>query len=148
MDDLRARALELLATAPVALVTTLDAEGRPNTRAMFNLRNRAQFPAIAARFDGGFTTVLTTNTASPKMAEIARNPAATLYYCRPEDWHGLMLGGDLEVVRDPEMRQKVWMPEWTRYYPGGWNDPDHTVLLLRPTRIKVYDRLRHAEFTE
>jgi general stress protein 26 len=146
MADLRPLALDLLATADIALVTTLDADRRPNTRAMFNLRNRAQFPDIAARIGGAaFTTFFTTNTASPKIAEIGRNPAVSVYYCRPGEWSGLMLGGDMEIVTGPE-RDRIWMPDWVRYYPAGKDDPDHTVLRLVPTTVKLYHQLQHARF--
>lgn len=141
MDDLRPLALDLLETAPVALVTTIDRNGHPNSRAMFNLRNRAQFPGLAALADG-FTVHLTTNTSSPKLTEMAANPEITLYYCLPEQWRGLMLGGIAEIVTEP----RVWLDDWVRYYPGGRDDPDHTVLRVRPSRIKYYHQLRHARF--
>lgn len=147
MTDLRSEALDLLDTADMALVTTLDLEGRPNTRAMFNLRNRRAFPDLAARFDPGtFTTVFTTNTSSSKLAELARDPEVSVYYCLPDQFRGLMLGGRMEAVTDPELRRSIWQPGWTLYYPGGWQDPDHTVLRLIPDRIKYYHQLRHARF--
>lgn len=142
MDDLRPFALDLLESAPVALVTTIDTEGLPNTRAMFNLRNRAMFPSLSWLADGSFTTYLTTNTASPKLAELAANPAISIYYCLPEQWRGLMLGGTAEIVQDP----RIWVDDWVRYYPGGRDDSDHTVLRLRPSRVKYYHQMRHASF--
>lgn len=149
MDDLRPHALDLLARAPVALVTTIDGDGLPNSRAMFNLRNAEQFPDIAARIGGAaFTTYFTTNTSSPKVAEIDANPEVSAYYCLPGDWCGLMLGGRMEVVTARALREAVWMPGWTLYYPGGVDDPDHTVLVLQPTRIKYYHQLRHARFDD
>lgn len=149
MDDLRPQALDLLACAPVALVTTIAGDGFPNSRAMFNLRNREQFPDIAARIGAsGFTTYFTTNTSSPKVAEIAANPVVSAYYCLPGDWRGLMLGGRMEVVTAQAERAAIWMPGWTLYYPGGPDDPDHTVLVLRPTLIKYYHQLRHVRFDD
>lgn len=147
MTDLRAEALDLLERAEIALVTTIDAEGRPNTRAMFNLRNRQMFPDIGGKLSGpSFETCFTTNTASPKLAEISRNPMVSAYYCLPGEWRGLMLGGDMEILAAGARRDDIWMPEWVRYYPAGRDDPDHTVLALRPTRVKYYHQMQHAVF--
>lgn len=144
MDELRPLAQDLLESAPVALVTTIDGDGMPNSRAMFNLRHRTMFPGLLAR--DGFTTFLTTNTSSPKLAELAIHPGISLYYCLPEEWRGLMLGGIAEIVDDAAIKRRIWRADWLRYYPGGWDDPDHTLLRLRPTRIKYYHQMRHASF--
>ena len=49
MNDAEARRLsiDLLETAETAIVTSIDAEGFPQTRAMFNLRRKEQFPGLA-----------------------------------------------------------------------------------------------------
>lgn len=136
-------AQDLLATAEVAYVTTLSGAGRPQTRAMFNLRNAQRFPGLGAGL-AGFETVFTTNTASPKMREIAANPALAAYYCRPGEFRGLMLGGDVEVVDDPAVKARLWQDGWEMYYPEGPSDPDYAVLRLRPSLVKYYSRLRTA----
>ena len=30
----------------------------------------------------------------------------------------------------------MWHEEWTKYYPSGYNDPDHTALQMHPTTIE------------
>ncbi|MBF0333718.1 MAG: pyridoxamine 5'-phosphate oxidase family protein [Alphaproteobacteria bacterium] len=132
-------AQDLLATAEAAFVTTIDRAGRPRTRAMFNLRNVERFPGPVPP---GFETWFTTNTASPKMREIAANPAIAAYYCRPDAFRGLMLGGDVEVVDDPAIKARLWRDGWEMYYPEGPTDPDYAVLRLRPSLVTYYSRLR------
>jgi general stress protein 26 len=39
-----------------------------------------------------------------------------------------MLGGTLEIVADDAIKQAIWHDGWERYYPSGYDDPDHTVL--------------------
>ena len=57
--------LDLMATAEAAYVTTIDPDGFPQTRAMFNLRRKEQFPGLAALFkdhQDDFLVYFTTNT--------------------------------------------------------------------------------------
>jgi general stress protein 26 len=44
-----------------------------------------------------------------------------------------MFGGDIEIVEDPEFKKALWHDGWERYYPSGYDDPDHTVLRIIPT---------------
>lgn len=141
-----ALAADLLARAEAAIVTTL-ANGRPQTRAMFNLRRREQFPGLVpffAEHGNGYAIYLTTNTSSPKVAEVRANPAASIYFAMPQEFLGLMLGGDLEIVTDHALREALWQPGWDRYYPQGPHDPDHTLLRLQPTEAKLYHQLQFA----
>lgn len=129
-------ALNLMETADAALLATVDGEGCPQTRAMLNLRNRKQYPKLARVFAGhedDFLVYLTTNTSSAKVPQIRAHPAVALYYCTPAEFHGLMLGGKAEIVDDPQVRESLWQDGWEMYYPGGPNDPDHTVLRVLPS---------------
>jgi general stress protein 26 len=146
-SELNQHALDLLDRAEAAYVTTLDARGRPQTRAMFNLRNRAQFPGLIDFYSARgarFTTYFTTNTSSSKMAELVHNPAVSVYYCNPGEFSGLMLGGDMEIVKDSAIKHALWQPGWETYYRGGPEDPDHSVLRLVPSEAKFYYKLTSA----
>jgi pyridoxamine 5'-phosphate oxidase len=151
MDENQARryALELMAFSEAAYLATVDGDGRPHIRAMLNLRTRAQYPKLAALFSEHANDLLvyfTTNTSSPKVAQIRANPAVAAYYCEPAKFHGLMLAGDIEIVDDPRVREALWQDGWERFYPGGPNDPDHTVLELRPTVARGWHGEDKVEF--
>jgi general stress protein 26 len=106
---------------------------------MLNLRNKKQFGALAKLFEGhtaDFITYLTTNTSSPKMSQISANPKVSVYFCNPGKFHGLMLGGNVEVVTDRELRKEMWQEGWKMYYPGGVDDPEYTILRLLPAFAK------------
>ena len=138
MNESQARrfALELMALSEAAYLATVDGDGRPHIRAMLNLRNRIQYPKLAALFSEHVDDLLvyfTTNMSSPKVAQVRANPAVAVYYCEPAKFHGLMLRGDVEIVDDPKVREALWQEGWENYYPGGPNDPDHAVLTLRPS---------------
>ena len=52
MNDDKEMVLSLLEIAKAAIVTTIDSEGYPQTRAMFNLRNKEQWHAWFFKNDG------------------------------------------------------------------------------------------------
>ncbi len=148
-DEMKRVSLELIEMAPVAYVTTIGPGGYPYTRAMFNLRNRERFPGQAhlfAEHRDDLLVYFSTNTSSQKLGQIRADPRVSVYYCNPDQIHGLMLSGDIEVVDDSALRHAIWNEGWERYYPSGPDDPDHTVLCLRPRRAIGWYKGARFEF--
>jgi general stress protein 26 len=151
VDEQKARrlSLDLMTIAEAAFLTTINGEGFPQTRAMLNLRNTGSFPKLSGLFDqhrDDFLIYFTTNTSSSKVEQIKRNPKVSVYYCKPDDWRGLMLGGTIEIVTDPGLRETLWQEGWERYYPGGIDDPDYAILCLCPRLGRYYHSLDVAQF--
>jgi pyridoxamine 5'-phosphate oxidase len=137
--EIKEMCLNLLENGWPAYVTTVDREGFPQTRAMFNLRNKERFPILKSFFEqlqDDFTLIFTTNTSSTKIKDIESNRAVSVYYCDPETWRGVMFSGLIEIVTDMTIKKSIWHPEWSRYYLSGYDDPDHSVLRLNPTMAK------------
>ena len=148
-QDAKRLSFGLLESAEAAYATTIDPDGFPQTRAMFNLRRKEQFPGLASLFkdhQDDFLVYFTTNTSSPKIDHIKKNPKVSIYYCKPGEFRGLMLSGEMETVTDRAEKEKVWQKGWEMYYPGGVHDPDHTVLRLRPMKAKYYHQLNSFHF--
>ncbi len=138
-QEIKKMCLNLLNTGWPAYLTTIDDEGFPQTRAMFNLRNKERFPKLIPIFDehsSDFMILFSTNTSSTKITDIRRNSAVSVYYCNPEKWHGVMFGGNIEIVQDSRLKKSIWHEGWERYYPEGYDDPDHTLLKLIPTNAR------------
>jgi general stress protein 26 len=151
MDELRARklSLDLISNAPAVYFSTIDARGYPQTRALLNLRNPGQFPNLVDIFsdhDGDLLAYFSTNTSSSKSSQLRSNPRVAVYYCLPEQWRGLMLGGEVEFIDDIELKKKVYQEGWEQYFPEGPSDPDFTLLRLRPTVAKYYQSLDTCDF--
>ncbi|NOY07645.1 MAG: pyridoxamine 5'-phosphate oxidase family protein [Spirochaetes bacterium] len=151
MDETEAKQLsiELMEIAEAALLTTIDGNGFPYTRGMLNLRRTEQFPGLIEMFKehrSDFLVYFTTNTSSVKMDQIRGNPGVSVYYCKPDEWRGLMLGGIIEVVTDPGVKETIWQKGWELYYPGGANDPDYTILRLLPRFARYYHQLNFTQF--
>jgi general stress protein 26 len=128
----------LLKTAWPAYLTTIDVNGYPQTRAMFNLRNKKWFPKLIPFFEkmDDFTIIFSTNTSSTKINDIKTNTAVSAYYCDPESWKGVMFGGNIEIIDDLAIKKDLWHDDWNKYYSKGYDDPDHTVLRINPTIAK------------
>lgn len=138
------RTLNLLAEAPAAYLTTIDHDGWPQTRAMLNLRNKTKYSALTPIFSCHSEDLLlyfTTNTSSAKIAQIKQNQKASVYYCNPSGWQGLMLGGEITIISDTWIKRDLWQEEWTMYYPGGREDPDYAIISLTPKVAKYYESL-------
>ena len=147
--EARAASLELMGRSDMVYVTTIDEDGLPQTRVMFNLRNQKAFPGLMGLFEGhdeDFLVYLGTNTSSEKMAQIRENPAMCLCYSDHDEYRSLMLSGHVEVVMDPDLKKRLWQDGWEIYYPKGPTDPDYTVLRLRPVKAKGWHKNRPFEF--
>jgi general stress protein 26 len=143
-DEQRSYCLDVIRLSPACYLATVNGAGAPEIRAMLNLRNESLYPSLQKFFagqEGEFTVFLGTNTSSEKTRQIRANPNASLYYCLPDKWRGVMLAGRLEIIDDRSVKQALWIPSWTMYYPQGPFDPDYTVLRLRPARVKAYGNL-------
>ena len=143
--ELRATCIELMATADVVYLTTLESDGYPRIRAMLNLRNRSQYPNHVHLYEGhdeDFMVYISTNTSSRKRKDIESSPRIGLYYCRPAEFFGMSLVGDVEIVEDAAIKEAVWADGWERYYPttGQPDDPDYTLLRLYPKDARGWNR--------
>ena len=134
----------LMETSKAVYLTTIDSGGFPITRAMFNLRNREQFPEFIEFFskeENEFAIYIGTNTSSSKYLHIKENPKIAVYFCDPDEFKGIMFGGKIDIVEDLEIKQKIWLEWWTKYYPGGVEDTDYNLLRLAPKNARFYHKL-------
>jgi len=137
--SLKQQCLQLIETLPVCHLTTIDSEGFPHTTAMNNLRNKHLYPNLAELYqdqDNDFVIYLSTSQQSDKMARMLANPKVSAYFCQADQFHGLMLGGEIEVIADQNLKNRIWQEGWTMYYPNGLEGPEYGIMRLVPTRAK------------
>ena len=147
VNQVKRESLKLMEESKAAYLTTIDLNGAPITRAMLNLRNKEQFPEFSSFFkkkENKFLIYISTNTSSSKITHIEQNPTINVYFCDPDDFKGVMLGGKAEVVADKKLKHEIWRDWWTRYYPEGVDDPDYTLLRLNPKNLRYYYRLNQV----
>lgn len=125
-----------------AYLTTLNLQGEPETRAMLNLYNREMYPALRSVLSfPPYEIYFTTNTSSEKVLQIEKNDKSCVYFVLENDWHGIMLNGEIELVCSEEVKKKLWQDEWVRYYPGetGYQNEDYSVLKLTARFLKGWN---------
>jgi general stress protein 26 len=75
-----------------------------------------------------------------------RDPRACVYFVDFDQWMGLMLVGEVEVLQDAESKQRLWREGSERYYPLGVTDPDYSVLRFRAHWGDFYHALSNVTF--
>lgn len=135
---------QLIAKASAAVLTTMDNQGFPTSRAMLNLHNPRQYPGLSHLFEDQESLELyfTTNRSSDKFAQIQANPRVAVYYFQKQSWHGFLCQGEMEEVKNQVLRDSIWQEGWEGYYPEGRESKDYIILRLRPSKIRHYHRLR------
>ena len=147
--DLKQECLNLMETAEAVYLSTIDENGFPQTRSMLNLRNTEQFANLVKMYEGhkdDFLVFLTTGNASSKIQQIKANTKVSVYFCKPNEFLGLMLGGKIEIVTDTAIKKSLWQDGWEMYYPSGVDGPEYTILRLLPAFAKGWYKEGPFEF--
>jgi general stress protein 26 len=128
-------ALALVNRSEIAMLGTNGDNGYPNIKALIKMENedlkRIWF---------------STNTSSRRIGQLTRNPKACVYFVDFDQWMGLMLVGDVEVLQDMESRIRLWREGSEKYYPLGVTDPDYSVLRFTAQWGNYYHTLSNVTF--
>ncbi|MCB6659556.1 MULTISPECIES: pyridoxamine 5'-phosphate oxidase family protein [Eubacterium] len=122
--------------ASMALISYIDGEGYPVTRAMLKPRER----------EGIKTFWFTTNTSSNKVKHFLQNPKASIYFVDRRYFRGASLSGTVEVLETPEAKERIWRDGDTMYYSEGITDPDYCVLKFTATKGRYYSNFNSEDF--
>jgi general stress protein 26 len=128
-------ALALASRAGVAMLGTNGDNGYPNIKAMIKMEN-----------EGLNKIWFSTNTSSRRVGQLVRNSKASVYFVDFDQWMGLMLVGDVEVLQDKESKQRLWREGFEKYYPLGVADPDYSALRFTAQWGNYYHALSNVTF--
>lgn len=121
----------------VSIISSVDQDGFPNTKAMLPPRKR----------EGIKVFYFTTNTPSLRVAQYRDNPKASIYFYDKRFFRGVMLKGTMEVLEDAESKEMIWQNGDTMYYPKGVTDPDYCVLRFTAQCGRYYSNFSSQEFS-
>lgn len=119
----------------ICYISSVDAEGFPNTKAMLRPRERNGIKEI----------YLSTNTSSLKVKSFKNNPKACLYFCDKRFYRGAMLKGYVEVLEDQKSKNMIWRFGDDMYYKGGKTDPDYCVLKFTAISARYYSNFKSVD---
>lgn len=121
----------------VSILSSVDEEGFPNTRAMLPPRKREGIKSI----------YFSTNTSSAKVKQYTANPKACIYFFDKRFYRGVMLKGTMEVLQDSASKEMIWQSGDTMYYPLGVTDPDYCVLKFTAKVGRYYSNFKTEDFS-
>ena len=134
-DEALKKALELVASCSIAMLGSNSASGYPNIKAMLKMET-----------EGIKTVWFSTNTSSKKVSQLKENPRACVYFHNEQNFKGLLLVGEVEILTDIESRRRLWKNGCEIYYPLGVTDPDYTVLRFTAQWANYYEGLNNVSF--
>lgn len=140
---------KLMQNTDLVYVSTIDGEGYPQTRVMYNLRSLKLFERLSDFFyrqQNDFIAYLSTNRKSVKMEQIGKNSKVCLYYCSLSEIHGLAITGNMKVIEDAEIKKTLWQDDWIQFYEGGLNGSDYTILHVEPALARGWYKTEKYEF--
>ena len=120
----------------VSLISSIDIDGFPNTKAMLPPRKR----------EGIKFFWFTTNTSSMRVSQYRSNPKACIYFYDKRFFRGVMLKGTMEVYEDAESKEMIWQDGDAMYYPKGVADPDYCVLKFTAQTGRYYTNFSSEDF--
>jgi len=126
----------LIDKSRTSIISSVDADGFPNTKAMLGVRKR----------DGIKHLYFSTNTSSMRVKQYLKNPKACVYFYNDRFFRGAMLIGTMKVLQDEVSRKSIWQLGDRLYYPKGVNDPDYTVLKFTAAKGRYYSNFKSEDF--
>ncbi|MCL2439002.1 MAG: pyridoxamine 5'-phosphate oxidase family protein [Alphaproteobacteria bacterium] len=120
--------LEIIRGCATVELATNGEGGYPDVRTILNADNKD-----ATDLNLHFLTFAN----SHKVAQIAANPRACLYYYNQTTHHVVRLYGIMSVITGAEARDRYWRNDWIH---SGWKleDPNIIVLAFEPKAYKFY----------
>jgi general stress protein 26 len=126
----------LIDKAGVSLISSVDENGFPNSKAMLPPRKREGIRHI----------YFTTNTSSMRIRHYLNNPKSCVYFFDKRFFRGVMLRGTMEVLHDSASKEMIWEPGDEMYYPKGVTDPDYCVLRFTAQNGRYYSNFKSEDF--
>jgi len=122
--------------ASVSIVSSVDEDGFPNSKAMLPPRIREGIKQIY------FTTI----TSSMRVRQYLNNPKACIYFFDRRSFKGVILQGTMGVLQDSASKEMIWRQGDEMYYPKGVTDPDFCVLMFTAQNGRYHSNFRSENF--
>jgi general stress protein 26 len=94
-------------------------------------------PMAIARMDDGIGAYLVTDINSLKINEISVNPHAVLTFQSASKFASMR--GELTVLRDRQLIEKMWKEAWKVWFPDGKADPNIALLKFTAQQGEYWD---------
>lgn len=126
----------LIDLSKTSIISSVDESGFPNVKAMLPPRLRQGLKEF----------YFTTNTSSMRVKQFAAQPKASIYFFDNITFKGVMLIGNMEVMKDEETKKMIWKNGDELYYSKGITDPDYCVLKFTSISGRFYSNFSSENF--
>ena len=118
------------------VISSVNNDGYPEVRAMLNPR----------LVEDNKYFYFSTNTSSTKIKQFKNNNKASVYFSDSKTYKGLLFVGEMEVLHDQDIKDKIWQFGDTIYYSKGVTDPDYCVLRFTAKKGRFYNNFKVIDF--
>lgn len=126
----------LIDLSKTSIIGSVDEYGFPNVKAMLPPRLRQGLKEF----------YFTTNTSSMRVKQFSAQPKASIYFFDNITFKGVMLIGNMEVMKDEETKKMIWKNGDELYYSKGITDPDYCVLKFTSISGRFYSNFSSENF--
>jgi len=126
----------LIDLSKTSIISSVDESGFPNVKAMLPPRLRQGLKKF----------YFTTNTSSMRVKQFSAQPKASIYFFDNITFKGVMLIGNMEVMKDEETKKMIWRNGDELYYSKGITDPDYCVLKFTSISGRFYSNFSSENF--
>lgn len=118
MEKIKEKAVQMIAAAQVVTVASIDENGYPRPVAMIKIKDE----------DGAI--FVSTGTSSAKTAHFSANSKAGVSIVEGGD--SVVYTGEMEIVVDKVVKEKLWGDWMLNHFPTGVDDPEYCLLKFTP----------------
>jgi general stress protein 26 len=136
MRDSEKTIVNMIDKTSVSIISSVDEEGFPNTKAMLPPRKR----------EGIKHFYFTTNTSSMRVGHYNENNKSCIYFFDKRFFRGVMFKGTMKVLEDKESKEMIWQDGDEMYYSKGVTDPDYCVLKFTAKNGRYYSNFKSENF--
>jgi general stress protein 26 len=125
-DDRQAKVREIIKDSRMAMLTTIDEDGRLVSKPM---------ATQDVEFDGDVYFIA--ERSSHKVRNVQRDPRVNVAYAGSSAW--VSLSGDAEVVDDPAKLAELWNMFTDAWLEGGPDNPENVLIKVTASSAEYWD---------
>lgn len=118
MMNIKEKAAQMIATAQVITVASIDENGYPRPVPMVKVKDE----------DGAI--YVSTGTSSAKTAHFKANPKAGVSIMKGDS--SVVYTGNMEIITDDAVKRALWSDWMLPHFPGGAEDSEYCLLKFTP----------------
>lgn len=122
--SIKEKAAQMLATAQVITVASIDENGYPRPVPMVKVKDE----------DGAI--YVSTGTSSAKTAHFKANSKAGVSIVKGDS--SIVYTGEMEIISDDAIKRSLWGDWMLPHFPGGAEDPEYCLLKFTPQSVTCW----------